>query len=154
MSFTLIRSQIATLLKAVSGIGQVHEFRRHSTTWEEIYNRHKLDGRINNWEITRSATAQELDTIQGASGTEPLFQDTHSVVILGHMSLDDSKETEKTFQTLIDAIVAKLRINQILSGNVLLPRSIQVPIIEHQMFGGILVHFTELNFEAIERVGG
>ena len=116
MSFTSIRAVVKTTLETVSGIGQVHDFRRHTTHWEEFYQRHTKDGRLNNWEITRTATEQELIAVQNLAGTEPFFHDTHDILILGHMALKDSLESEKTFQTLVDAVIAAFRLKNQLTG--------------------------------------
>jgi len=154
MSYATIRSQIATLIGAVSGIGQVHEYRRNTKTWEEFYLRHVDKMIVNNWEISRTSREQESIAVQDLGGTEPFYHDTHQILIIGHMSVRDEDATEKTFQDLIDAIVTKIRQNFLLGGLVLLPRSLQVPTITHKMYGGVLVHYAELTYEAIERVGG
>lgn len=154
MSFTSIRAVVKTTLESVSGIGQVHDFRRHTTHWEEFYQRHVKDGRVNNWEITRTATEQELIAVQNAAGTEPFFHDTHDILILGHMALKDSLESEKTFQTLVDAVVAAFRVNNQLTGTLIVPVQMQGPVIDQRMFGPVLVHSAELRILAVERVGG
>lgn len=160
MSFADIRREVANVLNSVKGIGEVHEFRRHSTDWEKIFKRHVKNGQLNNWEISRSSVAQEIDNVQGAIGNEPLFQDAHLVVIVGHLVLNDAKQTEKTFQDLIDEVKRKFRTNLLLKNaggetpTVLLPITVQVPIIDHRMFGGTLVHFAQMTILAVERVGG
>ena len=154
MAFAAVRAEVKTILDAVTGVGKVHDYLRHSTTWTEIFSRHKDGGKINDWEITRESATQELIAIQGAGGTEPFYHDTHAVAILGRISVDDSAASEKTFQALIDTVVAAFRVKPRLNNVVLLPESLQVPQIGHEMFGGVLVHFARLTFQAVERVGG
>lgn len=154
MSFATVRTEIKTLLESVSGIGKVHDFRRHTRFWDDFFERHIADGKVNNWEITRGSFSQEVFAVQNSAGNEPFFHDQHEVSITGYMSLNDENESEKTFQTLIDNIIAKIRVNNQLNNTTILPRQLQVPVIEHRTFGGVLVHFAELTFEAIERVGG
>ena len=154
MSFSDVRDEVKKILDAIDGIGEVHAYLRHSTFWDEYLKRHVKGGQINDWEITRTATAQELIAIGGSVGTEPYFHDTHSVLITGRMSLKDDEKSEQDFQALVDKVVAAFRVKNLLNGAVLLPRQAQVPVIEHQTFGGILVHFCQVTFEAIERVGG
>jgi len=154
MAFAEIRSRIVGLLKTVDGIGEVHDFRRHTTTWETLLSRGRKDFQFSHWEVTRSAARQALDAVEGLSGVEPWFQDIHDVLIIGRVGLDDERETEKEFQALIDRIVEKIRQNNMLGNVLLLPRSLQVPVISHMMYGGVLVHYCEMTFEAIERVGG
>ena len=154
MSFATVRTEIKTLLESVAGIGKVHDFRRHTRFWDDFFQRHVADGQVNNWEITRRSFTQDVFAVQNAAGNEPFFHDQHEILITGYMSLNDANETEKTFQTLVDNIIAKIRVNNQLNSTTILPRQLQVPIIEHRTFGGVLVHFAEMTFEAIERVGG
>ncbi len=154
MAFADVRAAFKALIATVTGIGKVHDYRRHTTFWDEFYARHKSSGQLNNWEITREAAAQEIIAVQNAVGTEPYFHDTHTLVLEGHMSLDDAAASEKAFQALVDAIVEKIRKNNRLGTAVLLPESIQVPVIGHRTFGGVLAHFARMTFRAVERVGG
>ena len=154
MGFADIRTEFVTLIKSVSGIGRVHDFIRHSTFLDELFSRHSKGGKINDWEITRISAAQELISAQGGFANEPCFHNTHNLVVNGYMSVTDELQSEKEFQDLIDAIVLKIQQNNLLNNSILLPKQLQVPIIEHRTFGGVLVHFAQLTFEAIERVGG
>lgn len=154
MAFEEVRDAIKTLLEAVDGVGEVHDYVRHTVFWDEYFRDHVDAGKINTWEITRRAAAQEITNVQGATATEPYFDDTHSVVIIGRVVLNDAKKSEQEFQAVIDRIVAAVRLDTLLGGVVLKPRSAQVPLIEHRMFGGVLAHYVEITFEAIERVGG
>ncbi len=154
MTFATIRTAMKELLEDVVGIGEIHDYVRHTRFWDEFFNRTIKDGRVNQWEITRSAAAQTISAADDASGVEPLFHDTHNMVIFGRMSLDDSAESEKDFQALIDNIVEAVRKDTRLGGLLILPREMQVPLIEHREYGGVLTHFARLEFEAIERVGG
>ena len=154
MAFKEVRDAIKTLLESVDKIGEVHDYVRHTVFWDEYIRDHVKAGELNTWEITRRAAAQEITNVQGATATEPYFDDTHSVVIIGRMSLTDDEKSEQEFQALIDKIVAKVRLDTLLGGAVLKPKSAQVPVIEHRTFGGALVHYVEITFEAIERIGG
>jgi len=97
MSYADIRDEIKLIIEAVPGIGRVHDYRRHTTTWGKIYRDHSKDDRLNNWEITRLAVAEDLSAAQSSGGLEPTYTDIHSVLILGHMALNDDKATEKAF---------------------------------------------------------
>lgn len=154
MSWATIRPLIEADLKAVTGIGQVHDYLRHTTFWDEYIRRHTKNGLVNNWEITRRSLAQELFAVQNLSSTEPFFHDDHQAVIIGRMGLNDEKKTEITFQDLIDAVVVAFRQDNRLGGIAIIPQQPQVPIIEHRTFGGVLVHYTEVVFPVRIRVGG
>lgn len=149
-----IRPLIATKLNEITNIGRVHEFIRHSNHWEEYFKRHKQDGRILDWEITRVSIEQELIAVQNLAGTEPFFHDDHRAMIIGRMALKDANETEKEFQDLIDLIVIKFRQNNRLDQTAIIPQQPQVPVIGHRTFGGVLVHYTEIMFPVRVRVGG
>lgn len=154
MTWATVRPLIETDLKAVEGIGAVHDYLRHTTFWNEYYERHRKDGQLHNWEITRRSLAQELFAVQNLSSTEPFFHDDHQAVMIGRMALKDEKKTEITFQDLIDAVVKKFRMDNRLGGVAIIPQQPQVPIIEHRTFGGVLVHYTEIEFPVRLRVGG
>lgn len=154
MAFSDIRDEIVTILKTVTGIGRVNEFARHTTFLDEVFSRYIKNGKLNYWEVTRTQADQRIRAVQNANGNEPLFFDTHQVMISGFLSLNDDLKTENTFQALVDNVVAKFRVTNLLNGKVILPRFAQVPTIGHRKLTSILVHFAEITFEAIEPVGG
>ena len=156
MSFADIRAEIVTILKSVDGVGQVHDYIRHTTFWNEYFKNHTKNMQVNTWEVSRRAMNEDVSAVENQLSVEPFFNDVHQVIIFGRMSLNDDKASEKTFQALISAIVAAFRQdpNNLLNGKVFLPRQLQTPIIEPRTYGGVLCHFCEMNYEAIERVGG
>ena len=154
MGFATFRDEVKTTLEAVDGIGQVYDHMRLLTHWEKFKQDAVKDGRVNIWEITRLTMEEELETPQNQGGVEGCFQDKHLIGIIGHFSVDDKKESEKTFQDLIDAIVEAFRVNNTLGGTVLIPQQPQVPGIGHEMFASVLCHAVQITFLAIERTGG
>ena len=154
MAYADIRAEIKTILESVDGVGKVHEFLRHLVFWEKYFEETADKGQLNVWEITRDAAAQEIDAVDNLVGVEPFFRDTHNVLIIGRIALKDENETELDFQDLCDAIVVAFRLNNTLNGKVLIPKVLQVPVIETRMYGPVLTHYTEMRYEAIERVGG
>lgn len=150
----VIRLAIKAELNQVTNMGKVHEFERHTTFWDKYIREHSKKGHVNDWEITRVARAQDISALENLSGNEPFFHDLHRIKIRGRMGLKDAKETEKTFQQIVDDIALRIRLNTTLNGSVLLPRQAQVPVIGHRTFGGVLCHYAEVDFEAIVRVGG
>ena len=155
MSFSTIRAAIKTILENdVDGIGRVHDFLRHTTFWSEMGKRHLDEQKLNDWEITRIGITQGLAAPQTQVAAEPTFDDVHLVQIIGRLGVQDSSESEKTFQDLIDNVTTALRKKSDLNQTVV--KSIQ-PIdivIGHESFSGILVHQAVITFEADERVGG
>lgn len=154
MSFASLRARVKTTLEAVSKIGQVYDFLRHFTFWEEMRTEAKKDGRVNVWEITRLSAEQILQAPQGLTGVEPCFEDRHAIAIIGHVALDDKDESEKFFQDLIDRVIAAFRVDNTLGDQVLIPQQPQLVSVGHEMFSSVLTHACQINFLAIERVGG
>lgn len=159
MAWKDIRDEIETLLLAVTDIGKVHVVLRHSTTWQEIFARHKDTGlgELRDWEITRTGENLELEAFGNLLSTEPFYRRTHQVLIQGVLAVDDEdppNHSEEVFQDLVEAVVTKLRQNNLLNEKVLLHIEPQVTTIGHDMFGSTLVHRAEIRFPAIERVGG
>ena len=144
------------MLETVTDIGEVHDFVRSTYFWDEFFTAHKNSqngGQILTWEITRTATAQEL---WGVGGVVDNYKRTHSFTLIGRMSLQDSSATEKTFQALVDAVQDKFVGDFDLNGTILPvdpPNEIQIKSVGHASFAGILVHQAILTFEATERVG-
>ena len=154
MSFSAIRDQVKTTLSGVSGIGQVHDYRRHTIFWTDFYARHVNNMQVNNWEITRLKNMTSIAAISNSAGLLPYYHYAHQIQILGHMSLKDEDATEKTFQDLVDGVLDALRQNYSLSGLLIFPMKFNAPVIKAEKFGGVLVHYTEISVEATERVGG
>lgn len=165
MTYALIRDEIKTTIEGVTGIGEVHDYRRHSTTWKEIFDRHKntATGKLLNWEITKQDESLALEAVGNAVSTEPFYRRTHGISILGVQALDEPGgpvdtageiPSEKEFQDLVESVVVELRQNNFLNETTLLQILPQVPIIGHDMFGGTLCHICQIVFGAIERVGG
>ena len=154
MSFATIRTEIKTILEDVTGIGRVHDFIRHTTFWSEFSKRHTDLQIINDWEITRIGLTQNLAAVQTQIAAEPTFDDIHTVQIIGRMGLQDNSESEKKFQTLVDAVITALRKSADLSQTVVKPIHPIDAIIDHDNFHGNLVHQVNITFNAQERTGG
>ncbi len=165
MTYALIRAQILSTIEAVDDIGEVHDYRRHSTTWKEIFDRHKdtAAAKLLNWEITKQDEVLTLEAVGNAVSTEPFYRRTHGISILGVQAVDEpggpvdtagETPSEKEFQDLVEAVVVALRQNNFLGNTTLLQILPQVPIIGHQKFGSTFVHTCQIVFVAVEKIGG
>ena len=154
MSFAIIRNKIKELLEMVVGIGEVHDYRRHAAFWAKYYElaRNDTEQTLINWEITRAAIDDQSAAIGSSEANEPTFHRGYDTVIMGHMAVCDEDASEKTFQDLIDAIYDVFEDHSDLDCLVVEPETPQTPAIGHATFGGILVHFAEIHFRAVERV--
>jgi len=138
MSLSLIRDQIKAILLATSGVGtKVHDYERYAKTWEEYLAFFKSDGLIKGWTITRTSTPE-------VKSTTTTNMRTHTFLIRGYFSLDDSAATEKTFQNIIEAIATAFRVKPTLNGKAFDSEPLQVDTVGMVMFGSVLCHFCEL----------
>lgn len=147
MSEAAIRQQIFTDLSSVTNIGKVYDYERWAADWAVFINLFKT--RINNvdqirgWEIGRKAAPATYDS--NAEETT-----NHQFFIKGYMGVKDSDATEKTFNTLIEAVRTKFRFNFKLNGTCELAGPISVDLIDTRTFGSVLCHYAELSLPVQE----
>jgi hypothetical protein len=77
-------------------------------------------------------------------------EERHLVVIRGYLGVSDKDATEQTFQDLIEAVRAALRAKRNLNGKVLDTTPAQARLVTAATIGGVLCHYCELSFAAIE----
>lgn len=150
MSWTAIRDQIQTTLSGVSGIGQVHNYLRYVTTQSAFEALFVSGGVINAWLHTRRAT-------DGQRLTNKHTVRRHTWSILGYYALDDSAQSELTFQALLESIEQAFRADVTLTGTAEYVEAIDIiEPVGHVMLppgdGGFLCHFAELRLVVQERV--
>jgi hypothetical protein len=151
MSLETIITNVAALLATVTGIGKVHGYERWAADEAAFKTLFVDSGKVCGWTITRES-GSSVDYVGRSS------LDAHTLVMRGYYSLNDSANTEKTFQDLIEAIRAKFQNNRRLSSGtpaVIAAHDsdrIAVRIVDHRMFAGILCHYAELVLVAREFV--
>ena len=149
MSLSLIRTELKTILESVSGIGQVHDYKRYSADWGSYKKLFTKDKKVNEWEIQRDGFSTSPTGSQSRSGK--VKDITHRITIRGFYAFNDACASEKTFDTLCDAITDKLIQDQGLGGQAEL---IGIPIageITFNYLGDVLCHMVEIKFEVYER---
>jgi hypothetical protein len=151
MSLATIITNTAGILGAVTGVGsKVHAYERWAADEAAFKTLFVESGKVCGWTLTREATTSK-DYV-GSS------LDEHTLVIRGYYSLDDSANTEATFQNLLETIRAAFHTNRRLgygtpavyaahSSDRMVARTV-----DHRMFAGILVHYCELVLVARELV--
>lgn len=142
MSEANIRAQIYAIVNGITDIGMVYDYERWDADWTTFINLFKttISGtdQIRGWEISRRACPESLQTLGEVDRPQ-------NYIIRGYMGLNDAAATEKTFNTLIEAIAAALRSNLTLNHVANLGHDyLQVERIEARMFGGVLCHYAEL----------
>jgi len=152
MTESTIRGQIYSILSSVSEIGIVYDYERWAADWTSFINLFKSTIRgidqIRGWEISRRAAPESGVTAEATIGQT---DKQHIFLIRGYMGLNDATATEKTFNSLLEAISDAFRPLLTLNGAALDHDFIQAEIIESRMFGGVLCHYAELSLTVHEQ---
>lgn len=153
MPESAIRTQIYTILNAVTDVGKVYDYERWAADWSTFINLFKTTigavDQIRGWEIGRRSVKEERITLGiSSSGNEK----NHGFLIRGYMRVNDAEASEKIFNALIEAIATAFRGNKKLNDTARDHDFIQAEIIEFRLFGGVLCHYAELNLTVYERI--
>jgi len=142
-----IRVAIAEKIFNLDPSVAVHQYERYTKNASDLVAMYKSgsdgDARLHGWHVRRFATREELVAV----GEWSIW---HSWRIRGFMSLDDADESEKLFDTEIEAIRDSFREDETLGGLVLEniapsgEAGIQVLASQPVMFAGVLCHSAEL----------
>jgi len=153
MPESTIRTQIYTILSAVTDIGKVYDYDRWAAEWAAFINFFKttISGidQIRGWEISRRSSGEKKVVIGIGSSSH---EKPHVFIIRGYLGLNDAAATEKTFNILIEAIATAFRSNKTLNGAARDHDYIQADVIEARIFGGVLCHYAELSLTVYERI--
>lgn len=100
MSYLSIINNIKSLLEAVTGIGRVYDrlVLSHDDETNKSYYKELLAAKHHVWFITRVSMSAELHTTSH-------IDRGHNYDLIGYYAIDDSEETEKTFQQLADGVM-------------------------------------------------
>ena len=146
MSLSTVRAKMKTVIESVSGIGQVHDYKRYVHDWASYKELFAKNQKINTWEIQRVHT--ESDPFGGSGGREDRM---HNFVVRGFYAVSDDLASEKTFHELADLIIDAFRNKPDLDG---VANILNFPItadFTDTMFGGVLCHVAEINISVSER---
>lgn len=146
MSMAAIRAQIATILDAVSGVENVYQRKRWAVDEMQFKTLFKTSSnKITGWMVSRIST-EEIDETGSSNVARHIFR------IIGIYGLQDSADTETTFQALIESIRAAFQAAFGLNGTARYTSPIQVNVVEERVFGSILCHYAQLTITADETV--
>jgi hypothetical protein len=153
MSETAIRTQIYTILSAVTNVGKVYDYERWAANWNTFIDLFKttISGvdQIRGWEISRRSVGEKQVVITIGSQAH---EDDHTYIIRGYMGVSDSAATEKAFNALIESVRTAFRTNKNLNGTCERHGRVQVAVIEARTFGSVLCHYAELSLTVYERI--
>ena len=146
MSLSTVRAKMKTVIESVSGIGQVHDYKRYVHDWDSYKELFAKNQKINTWEIQRNHV--ESDPYGGSGGREDRM---HVFIIRGFYAVSDDLASEKTFQDLADLVIDAFRNKPDLDA---VANIINFPItadFQESMFGGVLCHVVEIRLSVSER---
>ncbi len=147
---TAIRAAIVAKLRAVPGIGQVHDYERYAKAEKDFRGLYQDGSRLLGWHVRR-VKARE---------TSPSMSRRHRRVtwqIRGFMSFDDAAASEMAFDGLIESVIDAFRGDENLGGVVdatVEPdgdglAGIQLDDAGPVMFAGVLCHAATLSITTI-----
>jgi hypothetical protein len=145
MSDTTLRNSIASMLQEVPGIGIVHKYERWTKDMSQFLTMFQdpASKKIFGWEITRAGIGKIEKITQK-------FKVPHLYKLKGYYGLQDSAQSEIEFNAIVDGIVLKFISKQIPGTEMKTwPRA---PRIEPRVFGSVLCHYAEMDFEVPEIV--
>jgi hypothetical protein len=137
-----IRTAIGATLADIAGVGQVHDYERYSKNMADFAALYRTTvggvAQIRGWNIRR-LSRRALSTDLGRTIVTTTWR------LNAYMSLDDAAESEKAFDTLVDAAVAAFKQDETLGGVVDATvvadvAGLQVEDAGPVMFGGVLCH--------------
>lgn len=152
-----IVSQIKTILETVSNVGNVHAYQRlvKDTPAFNTAFQHAATASYRFWEIHR-ISSQEAYLVGGSTGVTTR---THVIQLDGFMGVDDSANSESTFQTLVESVCDVFRGNTTLNhlaasatASLLEAALVQVARVDHVKFGDRLLHHAEVQLTVRERI--
>jgi len=150
----IIAGAVAIVETAAPG-ARVHGYQRWAPRWDTFLGHFKTStGIIHGWMLTRSSTAVRAS----AYG----YRDRqHVITARGFYGLDDSANTEATFQATVDAIDAAVAADRTLGGTCLDewpdwgPLSgvvgASIDTVDQRVFGNVLCHYAELRIAGLIR---
>ena len=154
-SFDTIRTRIQTVLEGVTGVVNVHDYRRRAVNTEQFYtlfldeNTEKLHG----WQIYIEGWDEELENFGGGGFGETTVV-KYRFKVSGMYALEDETESEKVFNDLVGSIATAFNTDATLQSYVLdnsfrVVKNVEFSYIQ---FGDVLVHLVEISLEFKEEL--
>ena len=146
-NYETLRDAIYAVLSGISDIGQVHKQKRWSADKEKFKTAYMATigaaDQIRAWWISRLSTAS-------AAMTKSSYQRDYIFQIEGFMALDDSANTEQTFQTLVDTVMDTLDAQRPNLGGADHQEPIALEAYSEVVIGGYLCHHAILRLTLVK----
>jgi len=146
-NYETFRDAIHTVLSGISDIGQVHKQKRWSADKEGFKAAYMATiggtDQIRAWWISRLSTAS-------VTMTRKSYQRDYIFQLEGFMGLDDSANTEQTFQTLVDTVMDALDAQRPDLGGADHQEPIALEAYSEVVIGGYLCHHAVLRLTLVK----
>lgn len=153
-NYPAISSALVALVDGAAGIENVHAYQRHVSDWSAMLSLFKITiagppatYRVHGWTVSRAAVSEEWLT-----NVEVIR--VHEFKLRGVYGVQDSANTEDSFNDLVEALCTTLRADFTCSASAEWHEPVQFPIIDYRVFGGILCHYAEGTVKVRERLTG
>ena len=149
MSVASIRTDIYTIVAAVTNIGLVYDRLRYTDEWSKYMDLFKttVSGltQVRGWVVSYDGMSQEVAEMSPNAFRAQRFK------VRGYMSFDDSAESEKTAANLAEAVCNALDDAATLHGGSYYDASqAEIEFFEPRMFGSVLCHYVEIGVTVTE----
>jgi hypothetical protein len=136
---------IKNILEAVSGVENVYDSVRNWQTEQQFRNGARTQGgSIQFWFLTRESSS--------ASDLGPQFTARrHRVAVHGYAGVSDATESEKSFQALIEDVVAALGADRRLQGTARHCGPAAVRTVDFRVISNVLCHHAEVIVDVEDR---
>lgn len=148
MSEAAWRAVIEADLNGITNIGIVNDYTRYANELTDLAAHYKttIGGvpQIRGWNIGLGLIASEQIAIRHR------VKRTLTFVVRGYLSLDDSRETEKTMAALAEDVLDALDDDTTLHDLTADAGRAQLTVMEHRTFAGVLCHYVEITQRVAE----
>lgn len=154
-NYVAILAALVALIDSASGVENVYGYQRHVADWKALMDLFKVATgvapnqtfRVHGWTVSRSAVEEEWLT-----NVECIR--THTFKVRGFYGVQDSANTEASFNALLEAIGNTCRADFTASATAEWRDPLSFQTIDHRIFGGILCHYAEGTCRVRERILG
>lgn len=147
-TYETFRDAIHGVLDGVAGIGNVHKQKRWSADPETFNTAYKATvggvDQIRAWWISRASTPAALPMTKRSTQRDYVFE------LEGFMGLDDSADTEQTFQTLVDTVMDALDAERPGLGGADHQEPVILELYDEVMLSEYLCHYARLRLTLVK----
>lgn len=159
MSYETVTDRIKLIMNTVPDVFNVHTYFRdipNEGDFEKAFKIETTGGSIlTGWMMTRKAVPTERPAIDANA----ILDVTHNIEIQGMYGLEDAKQSEITFQKIIDNLLLQFKTKFLLEDDagaaltgVVLTSELSVPEIGYGQFANYFVHYCRMLISVQERL--